>query len=460
MSFLSFSARRDLREQVWRAWVSRGEQPGATDNRAIVAELLALRQQQAELLGYACYADYALADTMAGSRAAVQALLDQVWEPAKDAAAREAAEIEAQMQGCGHALQAWDWRYYAEQVRQTRYAVNAAELKAYFPLDAMVEALFDCADRLFGLRFELLPEAPSYHPDVKVYQVSDADGSPRGLFLHDNFARTGKRSGAWMNALRWQSRGMEGPGSHSLPIILNTNNFAKPAVGQPALLSFDEARTLFHEFGHGLHGLLSEVEFERLSGTQVLRDFVELPSQIFEHWLSVPEVLKRHARHWQSGEPISDEMLARLKAAERFNQGYDTVRYCASALVDLAAHGVHPTSITDISAFELEAMKAAGLPEAIGLNHRLCHFQHLFSGSSYAAGYYVYLWAEVLDCDAYEAFAALGDPFDPALAEKLRSCILSVGNSREPGQAFRDFRGRDPRVEPMLRERGLLPEPI
>jgi peptidyl-dipeptidase Dcp len=457
--FLSFSERRDLREQAWRAWTSRGENEGATDNRAVAREILTLRNEQARLHGHACYADYALADTMAGNRAAVQGLLDQVWEPAKTAAQRERELLEGEMAALGHAhaLEAWDWRYYAEKVRQVRYELDDAQVKPFFALDAMVQALFDCAQRLFGLRFVHQPQVAAYHPDVKVYEVQDAAGELRGVFLHDNFARPTKRSGAWMNALRWQARNLQGEGSRTLPIILNNNNFAKGAAGEPTLLSFDDVRTLFHEFGHGLHGLLSNVEFERLSGTQVLRDFVELPSQIFEHWMAEPEVLKKHARHYQSGEPIPDALLAKLKAAEHFNQGYETVRYCASAIVDLAAHSLTSAEGPDITAFEAQTMAAAGLPAAIGMNHRLAHFQHLFSSSGYAAGYYVYLWAEVLDCDGFEAFVEAGSAFDPEVARRLVDCILSVGNSREPGAAFRAFRGRDALVQPMLRARGLIP---
>jgi len=457
--FLSFSERRDLREQAWRAWTSRGENDGATDNRAIAREILSLRNEQARLHGHACYADYALADTMAGSRAAVQGLLDQVWEPAKAAAQRERELLEGEMAALGHAhgLEAWDWRYYAEKVRQVRYELDDAQVKPFFALDAMVQALFDCAQRLFGLRFVHQPEVVAYHPDVRVYEVQNAAGELRGVFLHDNFARPTKRSGAWMNALRWQARNLQGEGSRTLPIILNNNNFAKGAAGEPTLLSFDDVRTLFHEFGHGLHGLLSDVEFERLSGTQVLRDFVELPSQIFEHWMAEPEVLKKHARHVKSGEAIPDALLAKLKAAEHFNQGYETVRYCASAIVDLAAHSLGGAEGPDITAFEAETMRAAGLPAAIGMNHRLAHFQHLFSSSGYAAGYYVYLWAEVLDCDGFEAFVEAGSAFDAGVAQRLVDCILSVGNSREPGAAFRAFRGRDAVVQPMLRARGLIP---
>jgi peptidyl-dipeptidase Dcp len=453
--FLSFSERRDLREQAYQAWVTRGERGGATDNRAVVQEILTLRQEQAALLGYASYADYALADTMAGSQAAVRGLLDQVWVPALAAAQREQALLDEQRLQLGQAasIAAWDWRYYAEKVRQQRYELDEAEVKPYFPLEAMVQALFDCAQRLFGLHFVAQPEVAGYHPDVRVYEVQRADGSLRGLFLQDNFARPTKRSGAWMNALRWQARN----GMDQLPVILNNNNFAKGAPGEPTLLSFDDVRTLFHEFGHGLHGLLSDVEYERLSGTQVLRDFVELPSQLMEHWMAEPTVLKQHARHYRSGEPLPDALLQRLQAAAHFNQGYDTLRYLASAYVDLAIHAQGTGPVPDPARFEAQELARLGLPEPVGMNHRLLHFQHLFSGSGYAAGYYVYLWAEVLDCDAFEAFVEAGDPFDAATARRLLDEVLAVGNSREPGAAFRAFRGRDAQVQPMLKGRGLLP---
>nr|WP_316638371.1 M3 family metallopeptidase [uncultured Roseateles sp.] len=453
--FLTFSERRDLREQAWKAWVSRGEHAGEHDNRAVAQEILTLRNEQARLHGHACYADYALADTMAGTRDAVNDLLQRVWVPAKAAAQLEREALEACVLSRGESLtlEAWDWRYYSEKVRQARYELDEAQIKPYFPLTRMVEAVFDVAARLFGLRFVAKPEIKAYHPDVQVYEVQGADGQLRGVFLHDNFARPTKRSGAWMSAFRWQSR-IDG---EVLPVIVNNNNFAKGAPDEPTLLSFDDARTLFHEFGHGLHGLLSQVDHERLSGTQVLRDFVELPSQLFEHWLSEPEVLKQHARHYQTGEVIPQVLVDRLKAAELFNQGYETVRYTASALVDMAAHSLTDAQGPDITAFEAQVLQDAGLPPAIGLNHRLAHFQHLFSGSSYAAGYYVYLWAEVLDADGYDAFVEAGSPFDAKVAQRLLECIYSSGNSREPRAAFRAFRGRDAKVEPMLKGRGLLP---
>lgn len=451
--FLGFSARRDLREQAWRAWVGRGDGTGDTDNRAICREILELRAEQARLHGHASYADYALEDTMARSQRAVMGLLERVWHPALAAQAREREAVLDAMTAAGatHALEPWDWRFYAEQAKRARFELDEAEVKPYFSLDRMVAAMFDCASRLFGLQFKARPDIAGYHTDVRAYEVFDADGALRGLFLQDNFARPTKRSGAWMNALRNQSRALG-----ATPVILNNNNFARGAAGEPTLLSFDDVRTLFHEFGHGLHGLLSSVEHERLAGTQVLRDFVELPSQLYEHWMAEPVVLKKFARHWQTDEPLPDALLAKLQAARQFGQGYETLRYTASAIVDMAAHAL-AAAPADVVAFERDTLQRWGLPAEVGLNHRLTHFQHLFSSAGYAAGYYVYLWAEVLDCDAFDAFVEAGDAFDPTVAARLRECIYAAGNSVEPGETFRRFRGRDPVVEPMLKERGLLP---
>src|SRR3954471_1963913 len=302
----------------------------------------------------------------------------------------------------------------------------------------MVQAAFDCAQRLFGVRFLPRPELKLYHPDVKAYEVVDAAGAPVGLFLHDNFARPTKRSGAWMSGFHWQARN----GGAVQPLIINNNNFAK---GEPALLSFDDVRTLFHEFGHGLHGLLSNVTYRELSGTAVLRDFVELPSQLFEHWAEEREVLRRHALHVTTGQPIPDALVDRIQAAQRFGQAYDTVRYCGSAIVDMAVHGhPDPASVPDWVAFEAQVRRERGVPPAVGLGHRLPHFQHLFAGSGYAAGYYVYLWAEVLDADAYQAFVEAGNPFDAQVAARLKQCIYSSGNTLEPGRAYEAFRGRGP----------------
>ena len=463
--FLTFSERADLREQAWRAWVGRGEREGATDNRPVVREILRLRHELAQLMGHACYADFALADTMAGTRERVDTLLQAVWQRAVPRALADRRELEALRDAAlpaqaGQPLAPWDWRYWAERVRRERYALDDAEIKPYFELGRVVQAAFACAGRLFGLRFERRDDLPVYHPDVVAYEVFDADGALRGVFLQDNFARAGKRSGAWMNALRWQARNTP-DGRPQTPVILNNNNFARGEAGSPTLLSLDDARTLFHEFGHGLHGLLSDVHWQRLSGTQVLRDFVELPSQIFEHWIGEPEVLREHARHWQTGEPIPDALIDRLQRARRFNQAYETVRYTASAMLDLALHArIEAEAPADLAAWEQGFLAEAGLPAGCGVNHRLVHFQHLFAGSSYAAGYYVYLWAEVLDADGYDAFTEAGGPFDATVAERLRRHVYAAGNAVEPNAAFAAFRGRAPRLEPLLAKRGLLDEPV
>ncbi len=462
MSFLSFSTRRDLREQVWRAWTSRGEHAGEHDNREVAREILRLRRELAGLHGHDCFADHALTDTMARTRVAVQGLLDEVWPRALATVERERAELQAVMRSAGQdqAIEAWDWRFWAEQVRLQRYALDDAEIKPYFALQKVVDAAFDCAERLFGLRFTPRADVPVYHPDVKAYEVSDGSGRVVGVFLQDNFARPNKRSGAWMSYLRMQSRNGDAAGRAELPVVLNNNNFDKGGAAdgvEPTLLSLDDARTLFHEFGHGLHGLLSNVTYTTLSGTQVLRDFVELPSQLFEHWITEPEVLQRHAHHWQTGEPMPADLMTRLHRARQFNQGYETVRYTASALVDLAVHSLSDAEPpADLCAFEAELLTRLGLPQGVGLNHRLVHFQHLFAGSGYAAAYYVYLWAEVLDADGYDAFVEAGNPFDAEVAARLKRHIYSSGNGVEPGAAYQAFRGRAATVTPLLRKRGLL----
>jgi peptidyl-dipeptidase Dcp len=458
--FLTFSTRRDLREIAWRAWVGRGEHAGDADNREVARDILRLRQEQARLHGASHYAAYALDNTMAGTTEAVDRLLGEVMPRALRAVAveREAVQAALAADGLQGPVQAWDWRVGSERVRQQRYAFDDGEVKPYFPLGRMVEAAFDCASRLFGLRFVRNDELPVYHPDVVAYEVREGTGADErlvGLFLQDNFARQTKRSGAWMSAFRWQCRN----GGRELPVIVNNNNFAKGAPGQPTLLSFDDARTLFHEFGHGLHGLLSDVTFHRLSGTNVLRDFVELPSQLFEHWLLEPEVIERHARHWQTGAPIPAPLVERLQASRRWGQAYETVRYCGSAMVDMAVHArTEAEPPADLAAFERETLARLGVPPEVGVNHRLVHFQHLFSGSSYAAGYYVYLWAEVLDADAFDAFREAGGPFDAQVAQRLRQCIYGAGDSVAPQQAYRAFRGRMASIEPLLKKRGLLVE--
>jgi peptidyl-dipeptidase Dcp len=447
--FLTFSARRDLRQAAYEAWTRRGEHDGEHDNRPLIREILTLRAEQAKLLGYDSFAAYRLDDTMAKSAAAVEQLLSQVWSPAKRKAAAERSELQAlaREEGVNAAIEPWDWRYYAERVRKAKYEIDEAEVKPYFVLDNMVRAAFDTARRLFGVTFEERTGLKLYHPDVRAYEVRDAAGRHVGLFLHDNFARSGKQSGAWMSSYQDQ----ESFDGDIPPIVVNNNNFAK---GEPTLLSFDDAETLFHEFGHGLHGLLSRTRYPSQSGTAVRRDFVEFPSQIFEHWMSAPETLRAYARHSETGQPIPENLLRRLLAARNFNQGFATVEYTAAALLDLEFHA-HPAPETiDAARFEREIMEKIGMPAEIGVRHRPAHFQHLFAGGGYAAGYYAYLWAEVLDADGFAAFLEAGNVFDADLAARLKD-IYAAGDTRDPMELYLAFRGRAPRIEALLKDRGL-----
>ncbi|MCR0983947.1 M3 family metallopeptidase [Roseomonas populi] len=446
--FLTFSARRDLREAAYRAWIARGTHAGEHDNRPLIPEILALRAERAKLLGYATFAEFRLADSMAGTVEAVQGLLAEVWEPAKRKAAKERDRLlaVARKEGFEGDLAAWDWRYYAEKVRQADYELNEAELKPYFLLGNIQQAAFDTAGRLFGLSFTEV-EAPAYHPDVRTYEVRDADGHV-GVFLADPYARADKRSGAWMSSYRDQEN-LDAPVS---PVIVNNNNFAK---SDPTLLSFDDAETLFHEFGHALHGLLSKVRYPAQSGTSVRRDFVELPSQIYEHWMALPETLRLYARHHETGAPIPDALINRLLAARGFNQGFATVEYTSSALIDMALHS-HPAPGTiDIESFEREFLGSIGMPAEIGIRHRPAHFQHLFAGGGYAASYYAYMWAEVLDADGFDAFTEAQNPFDPATAARLRT-LYSAGDTRDPMALYMEFRGRAPSTAALLRTRELV----
>ncbi|MCR6629354.1 MAG: M3 family metallopeptidase [Magnetospirillum sp.] len=447
--FLTFSARRDLRQKAYEAWTRRGAHAGDHDNRPLIREIVSLRAEQARLLGYSDYAAYRLDDCMAKDVAAAEGLLSQVWEPAKRRATAECARLAelARAEGMNEPIAPWDWRYYAEKVRKAEYDLDEGELKPYFQLDSMVAALFDTAGRLFGLRFRERTDLALYHPDVRAYDVVDGEGAPIGLFLHDNFARPGKQSGAWMSSYRDQET-LDGP---VLPIVVNNNNFAK---GSPTLLSFDDAKTLFHEFGHGLHGLLSQVRYPSQSGTAVRRDFVEFPSQVFENWLSAPDILRRFARHADTGEPMPEALLQRLLSARTFNQGFATVEYAAAALLDLAFHTQAAPDIVDVDAFEDEVRRRIGVPAEIGIRHRPAHFGHLFSGGGYAAGYYAYLWAEVLDADGFAAFEESGDVFQPALAARLKD-IYAAGDTRDPMALYQAFRGRPPEVRALLAKRGL-----
>lgn len=450
--FLTFSTRRDLREKAFKAFIGRGEMNDATDNRPIIAETLKLRAEKAKLLGHDTFADLKLDGTMAKTPQAVTDLLETVWEKARARAETEAADMADLMrdQGANHTLEAWDWRHYAEQIRAARYAYSDDEVKPYMPLERIIEAAFYVANRLFGLTFEEKPGITTHHPDARVWQVMDTDGNPRAIFIGDYFARASKRSGAWMSAMQVQSELLD-----RMPIVTNTMNFAKPPAGEAAFLSFDDARTLFHEFGHALHGMMSGVIYPSVSGTNVPRDFVELPSQLFEHWLTVPEVLNRFALHHETGEPMPKDLLDKVLAAQTFNAGFDTVEYTSSALVDMAYHE-SADAPQDPASFEADKLQALAMPDAIAMRHRSPHFQHIFSGDYYAAGYYSYMWSEVLDADAFAAFEETGDPFNADMAQKLGTHIYGSGGMMEPEDAYIAFRGKLPTPDAMLEKRGLV----
>ncbi len=447
--FLQFSPRRALREKAFRAWAARGANGGDTDNLAIAAEILALRQERARLLGYDSFAAYKLETEMAGTPEAVRKLLMDVWGPAK-AQADADAEVLTQMMradGINGDLQPWDWRYYASKRRQAEHDLNEAALKPYLQLDRMIEAAFACANRLFGLEFAPL-DVPLYHPDCRAWEVT-RNGAHVAVFIGDYFARGSKRSGAWCSAMRQQAKFPE----KQTPVVINVCNFAK---GDPALLSWDDARTLFHEFGHALHQMLSDVTYESISGTSVARDFVELPSQLYEHWLEVPEVLQEFATHAETGAPMPQEMLDKVLGAANFDMGFQTVADVASALVDLAFHdGAAPA---DPMVKQAEVLAEIGMPDAITMRHATPHFAHVFAGDGYSSGYYSYMWSEVMDADAFAAFEEAGGAFDPERAKALEEHILSTGGSADPAELYTAFRGRLPGVEALLKGRGLAAE--
>ena len=445
--FLQFSPRRALREKAYEAWVARGANGNAQDNRAIAAEILKLRAERAALLGYPSFAAFKLEPEMAKTPDAVRDLLMRVWTPARAKAEADASVLEAMLRADGIAgpLEPWDWRYYSEKRRKAEHDLDEAALKPYLSLDAMIAAQFDCANRLFGLEFRPL-DVPLYHPDARAWEVT-RKGQHVAVFIGDYFARGSKRSGAWCSAMRSQKK----LGRDVRPVVVNICNFAK---ADPCLLSYDDARTLFHEFGHALHQMLSDVTYGFISGTSVARDFVELPSQLYEHWLEVPEVLETHARHWQTGEAMPSDMLGRLLDAGTYDQGFATVEFVASALVDLAFHeGDAPA---DPMQKQAEVLEGIGMPRAIRMRHATPHFAHVFSGDGYSSGYYSYMWSEVMDADAFAAFEETGNPFDPATAARLEQFILSAGGSRPAEELYLEFRGRMPGVEALLKGRGLL----
>ncbi|HSD27285.1 MAG TPA: M3 family metallopeptidase [Vicinamibacteria bacterium] len=454
--FLSYSDRRDLREKVWRAFVNRGDNGDARDNNGVVTEILALRAERARLLGYATHAHWRLENTMAKTPDRAMELLEAVWAPAAARVREEVADMQAiaDKEGAPTRIAPWDYRYYAEKVRKAKYDLDESAVAPYLQLEKLREGMFWVAGRVFGLRFSPVQGVPVYHPDVVVYEVKDESGEHVGLLYFDPWARAYKQSGAWMNAYRDQ----EHFAGEVATIVSNNANFVKAGPGEPVLVAWDDATTLFHEFGHALHGLCSNVAYPSVSGTSVARDFVELPSQILEHWLLTPEVLTRFAVHFQTGQPLPADLVAKIEKSKTFNQGFDTVEYVASALVDMKLHLAGATPI-DPDAFERDTLKALGMPGEIVMRHRTPHFGHIFASDGYSAGYYSYLWSDVLTADAWEAFTSAGGPYDPAVAKRLRDDIFSVGNTVDPAEAYRAFRGRDATIDALMRKRGFPVSP-
>jgi len=455
--FLQSSTRRDLREKIYKAFVLRGDNGNDNDNSTTIVEVLRLREETANILGFPTFAAYRLEDSMARTPDAVRGLLERVWIPARARALadRDALQELVTEEGGNFELAPWDWRFYAEKLRQRRANFDNEAIKPYLTLEGMIAAAFDVATKLFGLSFAERSDIRVWHPDVRVWEVKDASGQHKALFYGDYFSRSSKRSGAWMSSLRDQQK-LDGA---IAPLVLNVMNFTKGADGQPSLLSPDDARTLFHEFGHGLHGMLSNVTYPSISGTSVFTDFVELPSQLYEHWQEQPQVLQKFARHYQTGEPLPDDLLKRFIAARKFNQGFATVEFVSSALIDLEFHTQPSSASRDVRAFERKELEKIGMPAEISLRHRPTQFAHIFSGGHYAAGYYSYMWSEVMDADAFGAFEEAGDIFAPAVAKRLHDDIYSSGGSRDPEDAYIAFRGRKPEPDALLRRRGLLTEP-
>ncbi|MGN6182939.1 MAG: M3 family metallopeptidase [Thermoanaerobaculia bacterium] len=451
--FLTYSDRRDLREKAWRMFVDRGDMGGEYDNNKIITEILRLRAERAKLLGYPTHAHWRLENSMAKTPERAMELMEAVWKPAVARVHEEVRDMQqlANKEGAKITIEPWDYRYYAEKVRKAKYDLDQNEVKPYLQLEKLREGMFWVAGQLFNFNFTPITNVPVYQPDVRVWEVTDkTTGRHVGVWYFDPYARPGKRSGAWMNAYRAQERF----NGDVTTIVSNNANFVKGAPGEPVLISWDDARTLFHEFGHALHGLSSNVTYPSVSGTRVVRDYVEFPSQLLEHWVSTPEVLQKFALHYQTGEPIPQALVDRIKKASTFNQVFDTVEYLSSALIDMKMHLAGSTPI-DPDKFERETLAELGMPKELVMRHRTPQFLHVFSGDSYSAGYYSYLWSDVLTADAYGAFTEAGGPYDPAVAARLRQNIFSVGNTIDPAEGYRAFRGRDPRVEALMEKRGF-----
>ena len=453
--FLTFSSRRDLREKAWRLFVSRGDTGGEHDNNALITEILALRHERARLLGYETHAHWRVENTMAQTPQRALELMEAVWGPAVARVREEVADMQslADAEDERFTIAPWDYRYYAEKVRKAKYDLDEGEIKPYMQLDKLRNGMFWVAGKLFGLQFREVSDAPVYHSDVKVWEVVNGSGEHVGLWYFDPYARDGKRSGAWMEAYRAQER-FEKPVA---TIVSNNSNFVRGRPGEPVLISWDDATTLFHEFGHAIHGLLSDVNYPSLSGTAVARDYVEFPSQLLEHWLKTPEVLERFALHHKTGEPIPRSLFERIDRASTFNEGFATVEYLSAALVDMKYHLAGGARI-DPRTFERDTLKDIGMPPEVVMRHRSPHFLHIFSSDGYSAGYYSYLWSDVITADAFDAFVEAGDSFDSRVARRLKH-LLSLGNTVDPVDAYRAFRGRDPSVDALMRKRGFTSSP-
>lgn len=455
--FLTYSDRRDLREKVWRTYYSRGDTGGEHDTNKIITEILALRAERAKLLGHPTHAHWRLENTMAKTPERALELMEKVWKPASTRVREEVADMQAiadkEQGGRAPKIEPWDYRYYAEKVRKAKYDFDQTEVRPYLQLEKLREGMFWVAGELFGLRFSPVNGIPVYHPDVRVWEVNDEQGRHVGLWYFDPYARPGKRSGAWMSSYRDQEK-FEHPVN---AIVSNNSNFVKGSPGEPVLISWDDAITLFHEFGHALHGLCSNVNYPSLSGTDVARDYVEFPSQLLEHWLGTREVLSRFALHYQTGKSLPQELVRKIERASTFNQGFSTVEYLASAIVDMKLHLAAGERI-EPRVFERETLDALGMPREIVMRHRLPHFSHLFASDSYSAGYYSYLWSDTLTADAYEAFTEAGGPYDKAIAKRLRDYVFSAGNTIDPADGYRKFRGRDAAIDALMRKRGFAPK--
>ena len=450
--FLTYSERRDLREKLYTGYIMRGDNDNEYDNKNITSKIASLRVEKANILGFETHAHYVLDNTMAKTPEAVYELLNQLWEPALSRAKNELQELQkfVNEEGQNFKIASWDWWYYSEKVRKDKYNIDEEELKNFFTLDNTIDGIFKTANKLFGLTFEEKFDIELYHPDARVWQVKDKNGSHLGLYIGDYYTRSSKRGGAWMSTFKDQSN-FDG---RERPIVINVCNFPPPSKDKPSLLSFEHVTTLFHEFGHGLHGLLTNTHYRSLSGTSVSRDFVEFPSQVLEHWASEPELLKSYAKHYKTGEVISDELIDKMKNASKFNQGFANTEYLAATYLDMDWHSLVSTDIQDTNDFERKSLEKIGLIDEIVSRYRTTYFQHIFT-SSYSAGYYSYIWAAVLDSDAFAAFKESGDIYNQDLANKYREYILEKGGTENPMERYQKFRGSNPNIGPLPEHRGL-----